>query len=442
MESPEQRLPPSDAKAERAAIGAMLRDNTRIADVAAIIRADDFYAYGHRRLFETLCDMAAKGKPADPVTLADELKSRGLIEDIGGYAYIIQLWDDAPSIGNAGEYAKIIASKSTLRNAILAAGEIQAEANAPGADAEMVLAKAESLIFDLAAKRVGGKQAVEWKDAVRRTIERLDRRAGRHPEEVESAIMTPWRSLNDVTGGMHRRELVILAARPSVGKTLAALNIADYAAAEGCRILLCSIEQGDEELVERLLSKHSRVSSYRFRTADFRDMDTAAIDDAIKKIESYPIMVNSSSAQSVVSITSDARRMAMRGGLDMIIIDYLQLMSSETRTANRNEEIGRMTRGLKRLAKDLNIVVVCLAQLNRNNENRLDKRPRLADLRDSGEIEQDADTVFMLHKPEDKDAARETDMLMWLIEKQRNGPCGEVTLDHHRPTFTIREIVH
>lgn len=435
-----ERLPPSDQLAESMILSSMMRDNGLFGDVSQILQPEDFYSFAHRLIYLAITSLVAEGKPADPKTVFDVLEVRNQGDDIGGPGYLANIWDNAWTSQSTVVLAEGVRKKAILRSVIRAANEMQSDAFDAAADPQSVVSRAESLIFDLA--RRDGAKTVTWSQALAESSTVIDRRSGKSQDgETEEGMKTGWPKLDKITGGLHRRELVILAARPSVGKTLAALNMIDRIASDGGRVFFASIEQGRVELVHRILSKRGGINSHKFRTGGFNDWDKQQLGKAIDSVRGHRVWINDGSGQSLAQIMSESRRIKMRDGLDMVAVDYLGLMDVESnRRSTRNEEIGRLTRGLKRLAKDLDVTVLCLAQLNRGSENRPDKKPRLSDLRDSGEIEQDADTVFMLHKSEEKDAQRETDLLDWLIEKQRNGPCGEVAMVHHKKTFEICEL--
>lgn len=441
----EAALPPSSNDAEQLILGMILRDNNAYGSVSQILTAKDFYSFANQIIFEVIGFLLGQGKSADMICVYDEIAARKQMTDIGGSigestAYLTHLFTDAWTSRDIVALAENVRSKAILRSVIHAGGEMQRMAFVPGAEPADIVAKAERIIFDLA--RGSRVATVDWQAALAESLDVIDRRAGRSSSgETEEGLRTGWPQFDKLTAGLHKRELIILAARPSVGKTLAALCITDKIATDGGRVFFVSLEQGKVELVHRVLSKRSGLNSKKFRTGNFSEFDTVQLMSASDATRGHRVWINDGSGQGLATIISEARRLKMRAGLDVVVIDYLQLMDTgNDRRSTRNEEIGRLTRGLKRMAKELDIVVVCLAQLNRGSENRPDKTPRLADLRDSGEIEQDADAVIMLHKPEEKDSERETDLLDVLVEKQRNGPCGKVAMVHHKRTFDIKEL--
>lgn len=437
----ENRLPPNSQDAERSVLGSIMRDNAMFADASQEISASDFYSDAHQRLWRIFAEIEATGKPIDLVTVADTVKARDWLTDIGGSGYLIDLWDSAPSTTNAAFHAKIVREKAMLRAVIRAGGELQRLGFEQGMDAEEIAARAGEVVFELSA----GQRAktVTWKDAVEEALKVLDRRSGKSGDgEYEEGMKTGWGRFDTLTGGFHRRELIVVGARPSIGKTLLALNIIDAVAAEHGRIFFASLEQGIVEIVHRMFSMKARVSSHNFRTGKFNEEQDVAITKTVDATKDYKITINPGSSQSLAQILSDSRRLKMQGGLDLVVVDYLGLLEGERRRhGTRVEEIGLLTRGMKRLAKDLDVAVILLAQLNRGIEGRVDKQPRLSDLRESGDIEQDADTVLMLHKPQAKDDKREIDDLHIQIEKQRNGPCGTIEMEHHKKIFLVKEKV-
>ncbi len=435
----EKRLPPHSREAERCVLGSLLRDERGFLDASIEVSATDFYLDAHQRIWRVFADLSAANKPFDPLIVGDELDKRKWMTDIGGPRYLIDLFDNAPITTNAAFHAKIVREKSLLRKIIYTATDMQQAAWEQHAAAEDVITKASGLIFDLSTGQ--RSEIVLWPDAIDEALRVLDRRAGKSADgETEGALKTGWTRFDRLTGGFHKRELIVLGARPSVGKTLVALNVIAAVAAEGGRIFFASLEQGTVEIAHRILSMRSKVNSYNFRTGQFDAMQDVAITNAVNAVRNYQISINPGSGQSLAQVFSDSRRVKMRSGLDMIIVDYLGLMEGEYRRGGRVEEIGVLTRGMKRLAKDLDVPVILLSQLNRGLDNRTDKRPRLSDLRESGDIEQDADTVLMLHKPNEKDDQSEVDELHIQVEKQRNGPCGTIAMLHHKKNFNVYEM--
>jgi replicative DNA helicase len=435
------QLPPNDRDAERCLLGTIFRNNAAFDEVQRIIKPSDFYTYAHGVLYSHMASMISSGKPVDPVTLADRVKAANQIEDIGGYVYIIDIWEAAPSLGYAPNYAEIIRRKSMLRQLIHAGAEISQRAYDSSANPAEIAAKAEQLIFDINQSRRTG-EVISFDQAVMAGLEALDQRTGRTEDgECDGVARYGLKTLDSLTGGLHPRELIIIAARPSVGKTLAAMAIIANIAAEGARVFFASIEQSRVELSHRELAKAAHVSSSKFRTANFSREDREAIDAAADRIRGWKLWINDNSNQSVADIASDARRLQMRHGLDLVVVDYLQIVQAESARLSRNEAVGNVSWRLKQLAKELNLPVICLSQLNRGVEHRgPDAEPRLSDLRESGEIEQNADTVIMLHKPEDPDKERPVDVLKMIIRKQRNGPLGEVTAAHNKKYFEVKEM--
>lgn len=418
-----------------------MRDPGEFSDVSQVVREDDFSSFAHRLIFAAVSDLIVSGKPAHPKFVADLLDAKERMVDVGGPAYIIDIWESFATSKSAKLFAEIVRKKANLRAVIEAAEVIREAAFHPGAVDTEIVAEAEALIFDLSRDSRRTK-TLDWQQCVTNALTVIDKRAGRvSGGQDEQSILTGFPRLDHDTCGFHRRELIILAARPSVGKTLVALNIVDNIAARGHKVFFASIEQGHVELVHRMLSRRSGIDSFKFRSGRFSPMEGDDLLNAKDAMNNHKLWINDDSTQTLGYVASESRRLKQRHGLDLVVVDYLQLMKAERRhKGTRNDEVGQLTRGLKALARDLDVAVMCLAQLNRGSENRTDRTPKLSDLRDSGEIEQDADTVFLLHKPEEKDKNRPTDLLDFLIEKQRNGPCGRVPMIHKKATFEIKEL--
>ncbi len=427
--SPEsERLPPQNLDAERSVLGSMLRDNHAISDVVNVVRAEHFYTDAHQKIFQGIVTLYInRGQPADLVTLAEYLKQEKQIEDTGGYPYLAELWDAAPTAANAEFYAKIVRDKGMVRSLIHASNEILRDAYDQTQPAEELLGAAESKIFEIANRGVAG-QTYTIRQVLEETYDRIDKRVQGHQS---SDLETGFVDLDEKTAGLHNSELVILAARPSVGKTALALNIARHITVEQAQpVFFVSLEMSRIELAERLLCCQAKVDGHRLRKgtlgASSDDMDRliAAGGD----LRRAKLFIDDSPAQNMLRIAANARRLQLREGIRLVIIDYLQLIEPENRRDPRQEQVAQTSRRLKFLAKELNIPVMALAQVNRASEDRQDHRPRLADLRESGSIEQDADTVLMLHRPEMYEPGQHAGAVELIIAKQRNGPTGEIML--------------
>ncbi|MBI3823080.1 MAG: replicative DNA helicase [Planctomycetes bacterium] len=422
------RLPPHNRDAERSLLGSMLRDNNVIHDAVNLVKADHFYQFAHQKIFEAITMLSDDGgKPADIVTVAEWLTAAKLMDEIGGPGYLAELWDAAPSAGHYREYAEIVRKKAIVRNLIHACTELQAEAYDPSLKPEELLDSAERRILDIAEIGITGN-TITLHQAVQEAWHRLDERAKRGEHEY-SGIPTGFIDLDTLTAGFQNSELIILAARPSVGKTAFALNIARYVAVEErLPVLFVSLEQARIELAERLLCCQARVNSHLLRKGHLPTDDHTKIMDAGAILGEAQLFIDDTPGQSMLRIAANARRLKKRHDLRLIIIDYLQLIDPDDRRESRQEQVANISRRLKFLARELKIPVIALAQVNRGSEDRQDHKPRLSDLRESGAIEQDADTVIMLHRPELYEPEGKDGIVEVLVTKQRNGPTGEKTL--------------
>jgi replicative DNA helicase len=428
MSAEPERLPPHNRDAERSVLGSMLRDNQVIADVVNVVRAEHFYLDAHQKIFQSIATLYIdRGQPADLVTLANYLQQEKLIEDVGGYPYLAELWDAAPTAANAEYYAKIVREKGMVRALIHASNEILRDAYDQARPAEELLGTAEHKIFEIANKGVAG-QTFSLHDVLAEAYDRIDTRLQKGHQTV-SGLATGFIDLDEKTAGLHNSELVILAARPSVGKTAYALNIARHIVVEETQpVFFVSLEMSRVELAERLLCSQARVDSHRLRKGALGSEDMDKLIAAGGVLRKAKLFIDDSPAQGMLRIAANARRLKLREDIKLVIIDYLQLIEPENRRDPRQEQVAQTSRRLKFLAKELNVPVMALAQVNRASEDRQDHRPRLADLRESGSIEQDADTVLMLHRPELYEPGQHEGTVEVIIAKQRNGPTGEITL--------------
>jgi replicative DNA helicase len=428
--SPEaERLPPCNLDAERSVLGSMLRDNKVIGDVVNVLQhPEHFYTDAHQKIFKGITTLYLnRGQPADLVTMAEYLKQEKQIEDVGGYPYLAELWDAAPTAANAEYYARIVREKGMVRALIHASNEILRDAYDQAQPAEELLGSAEHKIFEIANKGVAG-QTFSLHDVLKEAYDRIDTRVQKGHQTV-SGLATGFLDLDEKTAGLHNSELIILAARPSVGKTGYALNIARHIAVEeGHPVFFVSLEMSRVELAERLLCCQARVDSHRLRKGTLGAEDMDKLIAAGGTLRRAKLFIDDSPAQGMLRIAANARRLKLREGIRLVVIDYLQLIEPENRRDPRQEQVAQTSRRLKFLAKELDIPVMALAQVNRASEDRQDHRPRLADLRESGSIEQDADTVLMLHRPEMYEPGQHEGTVELIIAKQRNGPTGEITL--------------
>jgi replicative DNA helicase len=423
-----ERLPPHNRDAERSLLSSMLRDNLIINDVVHLVKADHFYVYGHQKLYEAITSLNDDdGKPADIVTVAEWLTQAKLMDDVGGHTYLAELWDAAPSAAHYRQYAEIIRQKAIVRNLIHACTELQREAHDQAQPASELLDSAERRILEIAELGITG-DTVTLHDAIREAWDRLDARKNKGEHEF-SGIPTGYLDLDNLTAGFQNSELIVLAARPSVGKTAFALNIARHVVVEeGHPVLFVSLEQARVELAERLLCCQARVDSHRLRRGHLSTEDMSKIMEAGDTLSRGQLFIDDTPGQSMLRIAANARRLKKRHDLRLVIIDYLQLIDPDDRRESRQEQVAGISRRLKFLARELKVPVVALAQVNRSSEDRQDHRPRLSDLRESGAIEQDADTVMMLHRPDYHEPGQHEGLIEVIVAKQRNGPTGDVSL--------------
>jgi replicative DNA helicase len=390
--------------------------------------ADNFYFDAHQKVFQSIKEIYNDGHPVDMIILKERLRQLKHLEDVGGDVYLAELWDTAPTAANAEYYARIVRDKAITRNLIHASTEILRDAYDQSQPAEELLGTAERKILEIAEKGVTGNTTTLYQ-ALQDAYTRIDQRTGRKDPSAISGISSGFVDLDQLTAGFQNSELIILAARPSVGKTAMALNIARHAIVEEqLPVYFVSLEQTRVELAERLLAAQARVDSHKLRKGHLSGEDIGKLHAAGDVLRSAPLFIDDTPGQSMLRIAASARRLQIRNQIRLVIIDYLQLIDPENRRDPRQEQVAQISRRLKFLARELEIPVIALAQVNRSSEDRQDHRPRLADLRESGSIEQDADTCLMLHRPGRFDGGMEDNIVEVIIAKQRNGPTGEVTL--------------
>lgn len=426
------RLPPQNLDAERGLLGSLLRDNSIIGDVLQIVQfADVFYTDAHQKIFQAIRDIYDQGKPIDLVILAERLKMQGQLEDVGKLPYLAELWQSAPTAANAEYYARIVREKAISRGLIHASTEILRDAYDQVMPADELLGNAERKILEIAEKGVTGTTST-IQAALNEAWIRMDaRKKGGYSES--SGIPTGFADLDQLTAGFQNSELIIIAARPSVGKTAFSLNLVRHAVVEEkIPVFFVSLEQAKIELAERLLVAQARVDSHKLRKGTLNGQEIEKLMEAGQSLHQSPLYLDDSPQQTMLRIAANARRLRLRQGIRMVVIDYLQLIEPENRRDPRQEQVAQISRRLKFLARELNIPVIALAQVNRASEDRQDHRPRLADLRESGSIEQDADTCFMLHRPGKFDGGIEDNIIEVIVAKQRNGPTGDITLKYEK----------
>lgn len=427
------KVPPHSLEAEQSVIGGLLLDNERWDTVAEKVVAKDFYSRPHRLIFDGVKGILEDGKPLDLITLSEFLEQREQLEEVGGFAYLADLAKNTPSAANIYAYADIVAERALVRNLIGVANEIADAGYDPqGRNSEDLLDLAETKVFAIAEERTGeneGPQSVE--SILEKTLERIEI-LYKSPQDGVTGLDTGFTDLNKKTAGLQGSDLVIVAARPSMGKTTFAMNLCENAAmAQDKPVLIFSLEMPSEQLMMRMLASLSRVDQTKIRTGQLDDEDWARISATMGHLmEKKNMLIDDSSGLTPTELRSRARRVAREyGGVSMIMIDYLQLMRVPSLSENRTLEIAEISRSLKALAKELNVPVVALSQLNRSLEQRADKRPVNSDLRESGSIEQDADLIMFIYRDEvyHPDSTLKG-IAEIIIGKQRNGPIGSVRL--------------
>jgi replicative DNA helicase len=424
------RLPPQSIEAEQSVLGALLIDRDAVIEVADILRPADFYRQAHGTIYEAVLELYDKREPIDIVTVSEVLERRDSLDHVGGSAYLTSLINLTPTAVNAQHYARIVERKGVLRNLIGAAGRIAAIGFDEAADVGESIDRAEQELFAVSQKRVETGFS-PLKQLLHGAYDRLDY-LHQHKGEI-SGIRTGFRDLDTLSSGLQKSDLILIAARPSVGKTSLGLNIAEYAAVrEGKTVGVFSLEMSKEQLVLRLLSSVANIDSQRLRTGFLEEMDFTRLAPAMNSLAEAPIYIDDTPNISTMELRTKARRLQAESGLDLIVVDYLQLMQSSLnlRESNRVQEVGEISRGLKGLARELQVPVIALSQLSRQLEMRTEREPRLSDLRESGELEQSADLVMFLwrEKERDEDEDPNGEVINLRLAKHRNGPTGETKL--------------
>lgn len=424
----EVRLPPHNRDAERSLIGSMLRDNTIIDEVIGLVGRDDFYIWAHGLLFDGMIAIHEQHGSADIVQLAEWVNAQKQMDEIGGPAYLAELWDAAPSAANYPQYADIIRQKAIARSIIHACGKLQSDAYELGVSADELVAD-----LDRFASSVNDKSAtsesVELHVALLEAFTAIE---GRIRNQGEYGVPTGFIDLDAILCGFRESELIVVGARPSVGKTAWCLSAARNAAVDyGVPVLFISLEQSRRELAERLLCSQGAVDSHKMRRGHIGPDEMERLFVANDHLGKSTLIVDDKCGQNISQISANVRRQKKRHGIKLVMIDYLQLIQPSNDRANRQEQVSEISRRLKLLARDVSLPVIVAAQLNRGVEDRVDKRPRLSDLRESGAIEQDADTVLLLHR-ETTDTSLPVFEIDVIVAKQRNGPTGESKLAYKR----------
>jgi len=424
------KIPPHSIEAEQSVLGGLMLDNRAWDQIADRVREEDFYRYDHRLIYRVMAALSEKNQPLDVLTVAEALRQINELDNAGGEIYLFELANNTPSAANIVAYADIVRERSTLRQLITAANDIASSAfNPEGRNSTELLDAAERHVFSITEQggRVGGPANI--KEFLAKTMERIDTLS--QSDDPITGIPTGYHDFDEMTSGLQRSDLVIVAGRPSMGKTTYAMNIAEHVIIKSkLPVLIFSMEMPGEAIVMRLLSSLCRIDQLRIRTGKLHDEDWPRISSTVSMLSEAPLFIDDAPALSPAELRARARRLAKEHGqLGLIIVDYLQLMQVPGFNENRTAEISEISRALKSLAKELKVPVVALSQLNRSLEQRADKRPVMSDLRESGAIEQDADLIVFIYRDEvynenspDKGTAE------IIIAKQRNGPIGKTRL--------------
>ena len=437
-----ERVPPQNIEAEQSVLGAMLIKKEVITQAQELLRPDDFYREAHRIVFETMLELAGDNEAVDLVTLTEALRKKEMLEKVGGISFITALANYVPTAANIVYHAQIVKEKSELRHLIDAATEIASAAYEATDDVKDIMDDAEKKILAVAANQTGG--AFEpIRNIVIDTVGRVETLY--ENQGGLTGISTGFRDLDRDTSGLQKSDLILVAARPSMGKTAFTLNIATYAAMHGHTVAFFSLEMSKEQLVQRMLCSEGGIDSQRLRTGQLEDADWDRLINTADRVSKASIYIDDTAGINVMDLRSKARRLKAEHGLDLIVIDYLQLMQGRARSSsdNRQQEISEISRSLKALARELDVPVVALSQLSRSVESRTVKKPMLSDLRESGSLEQDADIVMFLYREDYYDQETERkNITEVIIAKHRNGPIGTIELFFQKEFTKFRDLSH
>lgn len=423
------RVPPQNIEAEQSVLGSILLKDKAFGNVMELLQPDDFYSPAHRIIFDAMITLFEKNEPQDLITITNLLNDNNQLEEIGGATYLANLTSIVPVTANINSYAKIIRQKAILRKLINVNTEVASRCYDEQGDIEVLVDEAEQAIFDIAGKN-SGQGFTPLKNIIPSAFEKVEQLFKR--KELITGVPTGYKELDRMTAGLQPSDLIILAGRPSMGKTAFAMNIAQNAAlVEKIGVAIFSLEMSKEQLTMRLLSSVGRIDSQRIRTGKLHDEDWPKLTRAVGMLQDAPMYIDDTPAISVLEVRAKVRRLASQYPIGMILVDYLQLMQGRHNTENRTQEISEISRALKALAKEHNVPVLALSQLNRGLESRTDKRPMMSDLRESGAIEQDADIICFIYRDEvynKSDDNPDLGTAEIIIGKQRNGPTGMTKL--------------
>ena len=421
----DDRLPPQDLGAEQSVLGSMLLNKDAIADCLEVTKSADFYRPAHELIYDAVLDLYGRGEPADAITVADELGKRGDLTRVGGQAYLHQLIQSVPTAANAGYYAEIVHERAVLRRLVEAGTRIVQMGYGQGeGDVDEIVNRAQAEVYSVAEKR-GGEDYHQLGELLNATMEEIEAAAGRTDDLT--GVPTGFLELDTLTNGLHPGQMIVIAARPAVGKSTLGIDIARAAAIKhNMATAVFSLEMSRTEITMRILSAEATIQLQDLRKGLKGQEQWNKLARVMGKISDAPLFIDDSPNMSLMEIRSKCRRLKQQHNLRMVIIDYLQLMSSGKKVESRQQEVAEFSRALKLLAKELEVPVIAISQLNRGPEQRTDKRPQMSDLRESGSIEQDADMVILLHRDRsDPERDGEADVI---VAKHRNGPTADIVL--------------
>lgn len=438
-EVPLHKVPPQSIESEQSVLGGIFLDNEAINKVAEILRPEDFYREAHQKIYEVMLDLYERNEPIDLLTVADELKKRKWLEKVGGASYLAQLAESVPTAANVAHYARIVKEKALLRQLIMAATEIVTDCYREEEDIEELLDRAEQIIFNISEFRVR-PSFYPMREVLKETFKVIERLYER--KELVTGVPSGFKDLDRLTAGFQPSDLIIVAGRPSMGKTAFCLNVAQYAAIHAkVPTAIFSMEMSKEQLAMRMLCSVAEVSASKVRSGFLSERDLQKLTMAASILSDAPIFIDDTPALSVLELRAKARRLRGEMALGLIVIDYLQLMRGRTAAERREQEISEISRSLKALAKELQIPVIAISQLSRRAEDRPGRRPQLADLRESGAIEQDADLILFIYRDEVYNPnSPKKGIAEVIIGKQRNGPTGVVELSYIPELTTFKDL--
>ena len=431
MANPEEfrgTVPPNSVEAEVSVLGAMLQDSAAVLRATEHLRPEDFYQPEHKEIFSVMMDLYLQRRPIDLVTLHTELARRGSLEGVGGNAYLMKILNSVPTSANVKAYIDIVQEKSTMRKLIQACQKISGECFTQQSPLENILSSAEKAIFDIVMNQTDGETLVPLREVLVKTYDQIDELSRLHG--AIGGVPTGFIDLDNLLTGLHPGELIVVGARPSMGKTSFAMNIASHASLKrGKSVAVFTLEMPREQIAMRMLCSDAQVDMQRVRKGTLTDKDWSSLANSVQSMADAPMYIDDTAGITPSQLRSRCRRLKMDKGLDLVVVDYLGQMKADGRVESRQLEVSEISRQLKAIALDMKIPIIACAQLSRANKDRVDKRPVLSDLRDSGSIEQDADVVMFLHREEyyNKDT-EDKNIGEVIISKQRSGPLGTVKL--------------